>query len=176
MESWLAKSHPQERLQERPQTEVENGSHGAGGGLLFCWWIWWNSTIDHSSGALHCRGLHTPDFPPRRVTSAAAAFLQTDRSLREPWNNNGAFTSLQSLRPQGHNIWDRNRTGGSESSSTVEKVISHGCYCRIERHSFCHQPTTCQIKSEKSRFKMGSDVWVTSKCCLWTKTASLFFK
>lgn len=122
------------------------------------------------------RVLYTLQTFPFAWSRAPRLLEQTDRSLWETWNNNEAFTSLQSLRPQGHNIWDRNRTGGSESSSTVEKVISHGCYCRIERHSFCHRPTTCQIKSEKSRFKMGSDVSVTSKCCLWTKTASLFLK
>lgn len=85
--------------------------------------------------------IYTLQTFPFTGSRAPRLLFQTDRSLWETWNNHEGFTSLQSLRPQEHNIWDRNRTGGSESSGTVEKVISHGCFCRIKgAHSVTVQP------------------------------------
>lgn len=109
----------------------------------------WNSTVHHNRGALDWCDLHTPDFPLRRVTSAAAAFSDRQKfvgDLKQP----AGFTSLQSSRPQGHIIWDRNRTGGSKSSSIVEKTHFSWLLLSIKQRSFCHRPTTSQIKSEKS--------------------------
>lgn len=111
----------------------------------------WNSTVHHNRGALDWCDLHTPDSPLRRVTSAAAAFSDRQKfvgDLKQP----AGFTSLQSSRPQGHIIWDRNRTGGSECSGTVEKTHFSWLLLSIKRRSFCHRPTTSQIKSEKSHF------------------------
>lgn len=109
--------------------------------------------------------LHTPDFPLHRVTSAAAAFSDRQKfvgDLKQP----AGFTSLQSSRPQGHIIWDRNRTGGSESSGTVEKTHFSWLLLSIKRRSFCHRPTTSQIKSEKSRFNREVlSEWPQSAAC-----------
>lgn len=113
-ESWGGiLAHQQELLQERPQTEVENWSHGAEEGLLFCWWIWRNSTVDHCSGALPLtRFTHSRLSPSQGHERRGCFFRQTEVCGRPE-------TTTKALHPC--NLSDR-RDATSETGIEPEEV------------------------------------------------------